>query len=390
MTTEMLWTKEDLHEVDWVKEQTKSALSGLQKEVLYTKNGDEVKFDVDTSLNYLKTLKDKKSYSEVMKDNPWATVMAVQILLKNKWYNIGKIDGILKTQWKSTSKTMEAIAKFQSENWLTPDGAPGPDTIKKLLEIYGNWWWKTWWNEQVKEDEKVKDLTEKEYEALREKTSLTDDEVKQVVEYANKYDEMLLFTWLTSITDKQAEELWKINWVLSIKWLRSITDKQAVELWKVKEALRLNWLRRITDKQAEELSKVEYLELGWLTSITDKQAEEFWKVNSLWLDWLTSITDKQAEELWKVKESLTLNWLRRITDKQAEELSKVEYLQLGWLTSITDKQAEGLRKVKWRLVLDWLTSITDKQAAELAKVEWISINKDILTPKQKQILKKHI
>ena len=136
----MIWKKEDLHEVDWVKEQTKSALSSLQKEVLYTKNGDEVKFDVDTSLNYLKTLKDKKTYSEVMKNNPWATVMAVQILLKNKGYNIGKIDWILRTQWKATSKTMEAIAKFQRENWLTDDGAPGPDTIKKILAIYENWW----------------------------------------------------------------------------------------------------------------------------------------------------------------------------------------------------------------------------------------------------------
>ena len=69
MATEMLGEKEDLHEVDWVKEQTKSALSSLQKEVLYTKNGDEVKFDVDTSLNYLKTLKDKKTYKEVMAKN---------------------------------------------------------------------------------------------------------------------------------------------------------------------------------------------------------------------------------------------------------------------------------------------------------------------------------
>ena len=88
MAGELLWKKEDLYEVDWVKEQSKSALSSLKKEVLYTKNWDDVKFDVDTSLNYLKTLKDKKSYQEVMKQNPWATVMAVQILLKNKWYNI--------------------------------------------------------------------------------------------------------------------------------------------------------------------------------------------------------------------------------------------------------------------------------------------------------------
>jgi hypothetical protein len=43
-----------------------------------------VKFDVDTSLNYLRTLKDKKTYKEVMKDNHSATVMAIQILLKNR------------------------------------------------------------------------------------------------------------------------------------------------------------------------------------------------------------------------------------------------------------------------------------------------------------------
>ena len=140
----MLWKKEDLYEVDWVKEQTRLALADLKKEVLYTKNEAEVKFDVDTSLNYLKTLKDKKTYKEVMEKNPWATVMAVQILLKNKWYNIGKIDGILKTQTEATSNTMEAIKKFQRENWLPDDGAPGPDTIKKILAAYENWWWNAW------------------------------------------------------------------------------------------------------------------------------------------------------------------------------------------------------------------------------------------------------
>ena len=58
-----------MHEVDWVLEQTKSALSDLQKEVLYTKDGEDVKFDVDTSINYLSTLKDKKTYKEVMAQN---------------------------------------------------------------------------------------------------------------------------------------------------------------------------------------------------------------------------------------------------------------------------------------------------------------------------------
>jgi len=112
MATEMLWKKEDLHEVDWVKEQTKLALSSLQKEVLYTQEWDEVKFDVDTSISYLQTLKDAKTWQEMTSKNSWATIMAIQILLKNKWYNVWKIDGILKAKWKNTSLTMEAVKQF--------------------------------------------------------------------------------------------------------------------------------------------------------------------------------------------------------------------------------------------------------------------------------------
>jgi hypothetical protein len=37
-----------------------------------------------------------------------------------------------------------------------------------------------------------------------------------------------------------------------------------------------------------------------------------------------------------------------------------------------------------------LGSITDKQAEELAKLDTLHINEKILTPKQKEILKKHI
>lgn len=258
MATEMLWKKEDLHEVDWVKEQTKSALSSLQKEVLYTKDGDEVKFDVDTSLNYLKTLKDKKSYREVMAQNAWATVMAVQILLKNKGYNIGKIDWILRTKWQATSKTMEAIKKFQRENWLTDNGAPGPDTIKKILAVYENWWWNGGWTEVVEDEEKVKDLTKEEFRTLCDKTSITDDEIRQLVKFANKnyYGRLNLYK-LTSITDTQAEELWKVK-QLSLPRLASITDKQAEELSKIEKSLSLG-LKSITDKQATELAKVEEL-----------------------------------------------------------------------------------------------------------------------------------
>ena len=342
---EMLWKKEDLHEVDWVKEQTKSALADLQKEILYTKNGDEVKFDVDTSLDYLKTLKDKKTYKEVMAQNAWATVMAVQILLKNKWYDIGKIDGILKTQWKSTSKTMEAIAKFQSDNWLTPDGAPGPDTIKKILEVYENWW-NNWWTEIV-EDEEVKDLTEAEFEALCEKTSLTDNEVKQIVKYANKNN----------------------NWV-NLKNLDELTENWAKELWKLNQYLVLGVVSKLTDSQIFELSKLEELCLS-VTEMSDNQMR-------------TLLSNKKTD--------LRLSSLKKISDQQVKELSKVEwYLQLDWLESLSDDQAKFLSM--WniqRLELYWLTSITDKQAECLANVKKLRISKVILTPNQEQILKKHL
>ena len=140
MATEMLWKKEDLHEVDWVKEQTKSALSSLQKEVLYTQEWDEVKFDVDTSLNYLQTLKDAKTWQEMTSKNSGATIMAIQILLKNKWYDVWKIDGILRTKWKTTSRTMDAVKQFQGKVWLKTDWIPWPQTLNKLLEEYTNEW----------------------------------------------------------------------------------------------------------------------------------------------------------------------------------------------------------------------------------------------------------
>ena len=107
------------------------------------------------------------------------------------------------------------------------------------------------------------------------KTSLTDLEVKKVVEYANQNHVGLSLDWLTNITDKQAEELWKIWGSLSLDWLTSITDKQAEGLWRLNQCLRLNWLKNITDKQAKELSKTLLLYLKWLETITNNQIEYF-------------------------------------------------------------------------------------------------------------------
>lgn len=115
--------------VDWVDKQLRAELDNLQQS----------KFDKNISIKYLQKLKNKSSYNELMKDNSWATIVAVQVLLKELGFYNWKIDGILKTKWKVTSQTMEAVRAFQRKNGLTPDGVPGPSTIRKLLEKFGSW-----------------------------------------------------------------------------------------------------------------------------------------------------------------------------------------------------------------------------------------------------------
>jgi peptidoglycan hydrolase-like protein with peptidoglycan-binding domain len=47
---------------------------------------------------------------------------------------VGKIDGVFANKGSTTSKTKEAVKKFQKDNGLTPDGIPGQKTIAKLVE----------------------------------------------------------------------------------------------------------------------------------------------------------------------------------------------------------------------------------------------------------------
>ena len=376
-----------------------------QKDLLWEfKENVYENLDVEKSINHLYklvygNLRDRrskwyggaKSYEDLMtKEDSRTTILAIQNLLKDRWYYSWNLDWFLKTKWSTTSKTMKAIENFQKEKWITPvDWIPWIITLKELLRTYGY----------------KPIISEEEFKDFQQKTLLSNTEIDWIIDYEKVY---INLDRLRSITDKQAESLWKVE-DLWFNWLRSITDKQAESLWKVKR-LWLNWLRSITDKQAESLWKVEYLWLNWLTNITDKQAESLWKVRVLWLNWLRSITDKQAESLWKV-EDLWLDWLESITDKQIEILSKskarflnlwlrsitdkqVEILSkkrgcinLDRLTSITDKQAESLSKVE-TLSLWWLKSITDKQAVELAKVPDLFMRRDILTPKQRKILEK--
>lgn len=130
--------KELYSELDWVNEQTISALWGLKMELLIKREpGKNARIDTSDFENYLETLKDKKTYEEVMAHNSSATIMSVQVLLRMMhYYGFWRLDGVLRDKWKLTSKTMEAIKLFQKRNGLVVDGLPWPKTIRKLLDVY--------------------------------------------------------------------------------------------------------------------------------------------------------------------------------------------------------------------------------------------------------------
>ena len=79
--------------------------------------------------DYLKKIQNKER-KDLTAKNTSAWIMAVQIALKELWYNTGRIDGIYAKDWTTDA----AVREFQEKNGLKVDGAPGKDTIKKLLE----------------------------------------------------------------------------------------------------------------------------------------------------------------------------------------------------------------------------------------------------------------
>jgi len=132
-----------------VQQQIKEELKALTKDVnkennFYKIEGDDVTYNMNLVKGYLTSLKGK-SWKELQEKNASARVMAVQIALESQKYEVGAIDGIFKTKWKETSRTMQAVEKFQKdynlkhkdEPWfqkLVEDWLPGPKTISALLE----------------------------------------------------------------------------------------------------------------------------------------------------------------------------------------------------------------------------------------------------------------
>ena len=305
-----------------VKQQVDEELKWLTNDIwknFYNINENwEVEYDMDLVKKYLETKKDK-SYSELLtSQNTSAWIMAVQIVLCSVGYDVGKVDWILKNKWSKTSKTVEQIIKFQKDNWLKPDWKPGWKTIKKLLEklwptSLQGWEIKNEDNSgnEVVENADVDDnhaeqneeiISKERFEELRFKSELSDDEIKQVVDYANKE----WWSWLS----------------LRIKTIKN--KNQLDELSKIKSALHLNEIHTITNDQLKSLSNVEWLAL-WLKKITLEQAKIItsWSVKKLELEsldwwWKGSMTDEVAYELSKIDE-LYVN-PARLTDNQKEIL----------------------------------------------------------------------
>lgn len=124
MTKEILEGKESLNKEE-TKKDTGLELKNLKEDA------------TQACINHLKLVVDKDYYKDIMEKNTSATIMSVQYLLKNKWYDVGEINWILVEKWKKTSKTTEAIKKFQKDYRMEKiDGLIGKDVINKLLSLY--------------------------------------------------------------------------------------------------------------------------------------------------------------------------------------------------------------------------------------------------------------
>ena len=249
---ENLKAKENLNKKD-----EKSELIDLQKKTEWL------------CVNHLSLAIDE-SYKWIVKEYSYATIKSVQYLLNKLWYDCGKVDGILVTKWKNTSKTMEAVKRFQENNWLAVDGLPGPNTIKKLLEVYqvkhyikhkeeNNKW--TIEKKTIIEQEKYNRLTNK-------MGSLTNDERRRMVDFANSNPDkdgfISLDTDLTEIKEWQEEILSKVAGKIIFYRLEKLDNPDVVRAfvnWNVTD-LWLKSLTSITDEVAIELAKIKSLHIN--------------------------------------------------------------------------------------------------------------------------------
>ena len=144
-------SSENLKKVPWVEKQTEEALNNLWEDAeksFYVEDAEKhvVTYKIWVVKQYLSKLYDKVKDIENVREawiklveegNTSAWIMAVQIALESLWkqeYDVGEIDGRFKKGWT----TEAAVRKFQEDNGLEPDGIPGKETIRVLLEKLGD------------------------------------------------------------------------------------------------------------------------------------------------------------------------------------------------------------------------------------------------------------
>lgn len=223
-----------------------------------------------------------------------------------------------------------------------------------------------WEVEREIEPEQVRDLTEKEFYKLIDKDTLTKDEMKSVVKYANENDHDSLYLWLTSLDAETAKALAEFEWrELYFGLLTSLDVDTARALAEFK------WI---------------WISLNSLTSLdaeTARALAEFeWKLFDL--DWLTSLDVETARALAGFKwDVLSLNWLTSLDVEIARELAQFRWsnLHLFRVTNISDEVVEILIPIKSKIVSLELDNRIKE--VELRDEIWKKTNKDLWILQQK-------
>ena len=237
--------------------------------------------------------------------------------------------------------------------------------------------------------EQQRDLTEEEFNVLTQKDTLTKDEMKAVVKYANEHDDRhnLDLHWLKSLDVETATELIEYKWwEIHLNWLTSLDAETVRALAEFKGYdLYLNWLTSLDAEIARALAEFKgyRLTLDWLASLdaeTARALAEF-KGQELYLNWLTSLDVETATELIEYKWwELYLNWLTSLDAETARALAEFKWsLRLKWLTSLDVEIARALAESKWGLVLNWLTGLDVEIARALAEFKWYRLTLGWLT-----------
>lgn len=403
-------------EIEWVNKQVKEELKRFNKEKFYEKDGEEIKYNMDTVKQYLWVLKEKKTWKELISKNSSAMVMAVQIALYSQNYSFWTIDWIL---W---DKTKAAIRKFQADNNLPVDTLwrAMPSTIEKLLEVISR---KDKVEIPEEEKQEAEEIMEEKEEKEAEKSNNLNTQSKWTVieneqlDNNTKENETKPDKWDVSSekneteekndeTEKERDQLEKIKNRIKnrdydkFKELTKITQEEAEAIhqyknkeWKTKEILYsfflpLSWVKEVTPETFEELLKHKWVLEIWIETLTpwlaqkivDRETEtNIWE--NITFSWLKTLNLEVCEILWDTKWILTFDALETISAdemwKLIWSLSADETWTLIWsswqriyfnaIKEIDPKVAEKIANSPRDIHLNWITHIDSETAQKLSE-----------------------